>query len=137
MQDTKCTHIVQMPEISNVWLCPVIALKTLLASRQLQPTSPLFANKFFPHSQIIDTYVRDALKTILTSLRSSHIGYGFHSFRRSRAISQCPLTEHRGPRPLEKSSSMDLSAKFHPGLISHSLHLWCRYLVLFLMGLVP
>ena len=46
MQDAKSTHIVQITEIANVWLCPVRALKTLLASRQLPPTSPLFANVF-------------------------------------------------------------------------------------------
>ena len=85
MQDAKSTHIVQIPEIANVWLCPVRALNTLLASRHLPPTSPLFANIFYPHSQIIDTHIRDALKTILTSLRISHTGYGFHSFRRSGA----------------------------------------------------
>ena len=85
MQDAKSTHIVQIPEVANIWLCPVRTLRTLLASRQLAPTSPLFANSFYPHSQIIDTHVRDALKTILTSLKISHSGHGFHSFRRSEA----------------------------------------------------
>ena len=85
MQDAKSTHIVQLPEIANVWLCPVRALKTLLASRHLPPTHPLFANSFYPHSQIIDTHIRDALKTILTSLKISHTGQGFHSLRRSGA----------------------------------------------------
>ena len=70
MQDTKSIHIAQIPEISYVWLSPVRALNTLLASRQLSPTSPLFANKFHPHSHIIDTHMRDGLKTILTNWRS-------------------------------------------------------------------
>ena len=83
MQDAKSTHIVQIPEIVNVRLCPVRALKTLLASRQLPPTSPLFAN-IFTHTLKSLTH-RDALKTILTSLRISHTGHGFHSFRRSGA----------------------------------------------------
>ena len=85
MQDAKSTHVVQIPEITNVWLCPVRALKTLLASRHLPPTYPLFTNSFYPHSQIIDTHIRDALKTILTSLKISHTGHGFRSFRRSGA----------------------------------------------------
>ena len=85
MQDAKSTHIVQIPEIANIWLCPVRALKTRLVSRHLTSTSPLFANAFYPHSQVIDTHIRDALKTILTNLKISHIGHGFHSFRRSGA----------------------------------------------------
>ena len=85
MQDAKSTHIVQIPEIANIWLCPVRALKTLLVSRHLTSTSPLFANAFYPHSQVIDTHIRDALKTILTNLKISHIGHRFHSFRRSGA----------------------------------------------------
>ena len=59
--------------------------KTLLTSRPLPPTSPLFAKKIYSHSQIIDTHMRDALKTILSSLKISSVGHGFHSFRRSGA----------------------------------------------------
>ena len=59
MQDAKSTHIVQIPEIANIWLCPVRALKTLLVSRNLTSTSPLFANAFYSHSQVTDTHIRD------------------------------------------------------------------------------
>ena len=53
MQDHKANHIVQIPQVDNIWLCPVRALKILLASRKLPQSSPLFANKFHPHNQII------------------------------------------------------------------------------------
>ena len=85
MQDNKSHHIVKIPEIDNIWLCPVRALKALLSSRPLHSLAPLFATKVPPHSQIIDTHIRDALKTVLSSLRISPIGHGFHTFRRSGA----------------------------------------------------
>ena len=85
MQDNKSHHILQIPEIDNIWLCPVRALKALLSSRPLHSVAPLFANKVPPYSQIIDTHIRDALKTVLSSLRISPIGHGFHTFRRSGA----------------------------------------------------
>ena len=77
--------MVQLPTIDNLLLCPVRALKTLLKSRPLPPTHPLFANNFPPYSQVIDTHVRDPLKSVLGTLNISPIGHGFHSFRRSGA----------------------------------------------------
>ena len=84
MQDNK-SHVIQIPQIDNYWLCPVRALKTLLASRPLHDTGPLFANRYPPFNQVIDTVVRDALKQILANLRISPTGHGFHTFRRSGA----------------------------------------------------
>ena len=139
IQDAKSTHIVQIPEISHLWLCPVRALKTLLASRQLSPISPLFANKNVPHSQIIDTHVRDDLKTILTSLKISHIGHAFQSFRRSGATL---AFDHRSPYriswPMASGEVQENGPIFK---IPPRPHLsfpppCCRYFFLFLMGLV-
>ena len=81
MQDHKADHIVQIPQMDNIWLCPVRALKILLASSKLSLVFPLFANKFHPHNQIIDTHIRDALKAILRDLNISPSGHGFHTFR--------------------------------------------------------
>ena len=38
LQDNKSHHVVQLPTINNMYLCPVRALKALLKSRQLPPT---------------------------------------------------------------------------------------------------
>ena len=83
MQDNKSHHIVQIPEIDNIWLCTVRALKALLSSRPISTLDPLFTNKESPFSQTIDTHIRDALKTVLASLRISPTSHGFHTFRRS------------------------------------------------------
>ena len=85
LQDNKSFHVIQLPEIQNIYLCPVRALKALLASRPLPPSAPLFANNFFPYKQIIDTHIRDALKKVLTHRNISHTFHGFHTFRRSGA----------------------------------------------------
>ena len=123
----------QIPEIRNAWLCPVRALRTLLTSRPLPPTSPLFANKFYPHSQIIDTHVRDALKTILSSLKISLMGHGFHLFWRSGAKL---AFDHNVPLQNIMAHGLDLLSKFYPGFFSHSHHLCFCYFLFLLIGLV-
>ena len=85
LQDYRSHHIVQLPTIQNVYLCPVQALKALLASRVLPPTASLFANNFPPYAQVIDTHIRDALKAILRAKGIPTTGHGFHTFRRSGA----------------------------------------------------
>ena len=85
LQSPKSYHIVQLPSISNPFLCPVSALKALLQSRPLPPTSPLFATIYHPHGQVIDTVVRDALKTVLKHRGFSPSAFPFHTFRRSGA----------------------------------------------------
>ena len=62
MQDNKSRHVIQIPQVANYWLCPVRALKALLASRPLQATDPLFVSRHPPFNQVIDTVMRDALK---------------------------------------------------------------------------
>ena len=52
LQDHRAHHIIQLPAIDSHFLCPVRALKALLTSRPLPPSSPLFANispPFFPN----------------------------------------------------------------------------------------
>ena len=83
LQDRVGHHIIQIPQIHHPFLCPVQALLQLLQSRPLQPTFPLFSSKDFPHHPIIDTKIRDALRSILTSLKIDLKGHGFHSFRKS------------------------------------------------------
>ena len=85
LQDSNSFHIVQLPMVDNFFLCPVKALQTLLRSRPLPPHAPLFAQSRPPYHQIIDTQVRDALRSILASLNISPTGHGFHTFRRSGA----------------------------------------------------
>ena len=85
LQDHKAHHVVQLPTISNPYLCPVRAVRSLLKTRPLPPTAPLFANSFPPFNQIIDTHIRDALKKILSKLHIPAQGHGFHTFRRSGA----------------------------------------------------
>ena len=85
LQSSQSFHIVQLPSISNLFLCPVTALRALLNSRPVPPSSPLFATIQSPHYQVIDTVVRDALKTVLRHRGFPTVGYTFHTFRRSVA----------------------------------------------------
>ena len=85
MQDCKSHHVIQLPTISNKYLCPVQALRALLRSRTLSPQDPLFASISPPHRPIIDTHIRDVLKNILISRNISPSSHGFHTFRRSGA----------------------------------------------------
>ena len=85
LQDHKSYHVVHLPFIDNILLCPVRALQALLKSRPLHPTAPLFANRYPPFSQFIDTHIRDALRFVLSSRNIPTSGYGFHTFRRSGA----------------------------------------------------
>ena len=85
IQDSNSSHMVQLPEVDNFYLCPVRALRALLQSRPLPSSAPLFATSYHPHLQVIDTHVRDALKVVLNILNISPVGHGFHSFRHSGA----------------------------------------------------
>ena len=85
LQHHRSHHIVQLPTIQNHFVCPVTALKPLLASRILPPSAPLFANNFSSYRQVIDTHVRDALKKVLSQINIPLRPHGFHTFRRSGA----------------------------------------------------
>ena len=93
LQDHRAHHVIQLPKIDNHFLCPVKALRALLASRKLSPRDvgqlmvidPRFANNFPPFTQVIDTHIRDALKRVLVHKNIPTQGRGFHTFRRSGA----------------------------------------------------
>ena len=85
LQDHKSNHVIQLPELENIFLCPVRALKALLASRPLSPSAHLFANCYPPFNQVIDSHMRHALKQVLILRNIPPIGHGFHTFRRSGA----------------------------------------------------
>ena len=80
-EDTPGLQIViQLTELE-----PVKALKALLSSRPLSGSDPLFAHRYPPYNQVIDSQVRHAFKQVLTLRNISAIGHGFHTFRLSRA----------------------------------------------------
>ena len=66
-------------------ICPVRALRHLLASRNFEPHQPLFAENVSPCTQVIDTKI-DALRKIRSLLNIPIKGHTFHAFRRSGAI---------------------------------------------------
>ena len=79
LQDNKSRHVVQIPYIPNLYVCPVTALNSLLRS-----SAPLFVTNI-PHARVIDIHIRQALKSILATRNISHAGHGFHTFRCSGA----------------------------------------------------
>ena len=81
LQDNKSFHVIQLPTIHNMYLCPLRALRALLTSRSLLPSGPLSS----PYKKIIHTHIRDALKEILTHRNICHKPHGFHTFNRSGA----------------------------------------------------
>ena len=87
LHDRKAHHMVQLPAINNMYLCPVRAIRALMASSPLPPSAPLFGVSYPPYHEIIDTHIRDAhiLKQILTYLSIPISGHGLHTFRRSGA----------------------------------------------------
>ena len=44
LQDHKAYHVILLPQLANIYLCPVRALHQLLHTRPLPPSGPLFAN---------------------------------------------------------------------------------------------
>ena len=89
MQDRSAHHFVQIPALHNKNLCPVLALKQLLASHPLPPSAPLFAHKSSPFHPVIDTTLRYGLRKVLTHIGLPLVGHGFHTFRRSGATLAC------------------------------------------------
>ena len=85
LQESSAHHFVQIPRLSNLDLCPVQALMDRMQTRPLPKHAGLFVHRAPPFSPVIDTTIRDALKTVLTYLNFPSQGHGFHSFRRSGA----------------------------------------------------
>ena len=86
MQKNTQYKFLQLPSLKNPWLCPVRAVKQLLRSRDRPSDSPLFVENLPPFFPIIDTKIRDALKSVLSHLNIPLQGHNFHAFRRSGAI---------------------------------------------------
>ena len=81
LQKSTAHHFVQLPALSNPILCPVLALKKLMASRPVPPTFPLFVHPHPPYHLVIDTTIRYALKKVLDHIGIPVQGHGFHTFR--------------------------------------------------------
>ena len=126
LQDNKSHHVVQLPESDTLYLCPVKALKALLTTRQLPLTGPLFTTNNPPFHQVIDNHVRQTLKIVLTIRNIKHVGYVFHTFRRSGAIlnfgHNIPLqniyTVYCGVRPYGPTCKMALNPLLSTPLLS-------------------
>ena len=85
MQNRIAHQFVQIPQLLNSNLCPVTALKSLLDSRPLPCTSPLFVHEKPGCLLVIDTTIREALKSVLSHIGLLSSGFGFHAFHRSGA----------------------------------------------------
>ena len=79
LQDRSAHHFVQIPKLINSHLCPVKAIQELMQSKPLPPHAPLFVHKNYPHHPVIDTTIRDALRTVLTHLHIPTRGHDLGS----------------------------------------------------------
>ena len=82
MQNREDHKFIQIPELSNHTICPI---KALLRSQKLRSNGPLFADRTYPHSPVIDTRFRDALREVLRITGIPSAGHGFHAFQHSGA----------------------------------------------------
>ena len=85
LQERSAHHFVQIPRLKNSTICPVLALKKLLTSCSLPPSSPLFIHSSPPYHPVIDTTIRDGLRKNLEYVGIPLVGHGFHTFRHSGA----------------------------------------------------
>ena len=83
MQISTDYRFIQIPSLNNPLLCPVTAIRRLLRSRNANKDSPLFITS--QGITVLDTAIREALRTVLQSLGLVHEGLSFHMFRRSGA----------------------------------------------------
>ena len=134
LQDYKSHHVIQLPELDNIYLCPVKALKALLSSRPLSGSDPLFANRYPPYNQVIDSHVRYALKQDLTLRNISPRGHGFNMFRRSGAtyafdhnVAIQNIMAYGGVLPFGLTYSM--LPRLRPSFLLPSLALFPRLLI--------
>ena len=78
LQESSAHHFIQIPSLSNTLLCPVLAIRKLMASRILTHSSPLFAHNLPPYLPVIDTTIRDVLRKVLAHIGIPSLGHGFH-----------------------------------------------------------
>ena len=129
LQDSAAHHFVQIPALNNKILCPVLAIKHLLKSRNIPPSGPLFAHNYPPFHPVIDTTIRDGLRKVLTHIGIPLVGHGFHTFRRSGATLAYDNNiqqTHYGTWFMEERCSVDLSPERVPGSF-HYTHNFCGY----------
>ena len=86
MQNSGQYHVVQLPELKNALICPVLALKNMLQKIKTSFDQPLFQI----HTKkgivpLIASNARSFLKTCIASMGLNLSHYTFHSFRRSGA----------------------------------------------------
>ena len=79
-------HVVQLPELKNVLICPVLALKNMLQKKETSPGQPLFQI----HTKkgivpLIASNARSFVKPCIASVGLNPSHYTFHLFHRSGA----------------------------------------------------
>ena len=86
IQTKNTVKIIKLPSLGASPICPVAALKKLLAITPGHSNSPLFQiYSTSPWVPLIDIKVRRNLKSILQKLHLAHSSITFHSFRCSGA----------------------------------------------------
>ena len=136
LQDRSAHHFVQIPKLNNSHLCPIRAIRELIQSRPLPAHAPLFVHRNYPHTLVIDTTIRDALRTVLTHLHIPTRGHGFHSFRRSgatMAFDNNVQLQHIMAHGLWLSG-MALFAERFCGSLHHSPHFCQGHSISYLVG---
>ena len=96
IQDRNKIHLLSLPRVSGLNLCPYIACKQAIRMYLPGPNDPLFQIKCGASWQVLtDTRIRKFLAKINLKLGLSKSHYTFHSFRRSGATlaynSQVPV----------------------------------------------
>ena len=85
MQASNKVHVVQIPSLPSSPLCPVKAIKNLLAFVPASKHYPLFLiPKASGLSILTPSMLSSTLSRLLQSLKLDPSAYGFHCFRRSR-----------------------------------------------------
>ena len=86
MQNSGQYHVVQLPELKNVLICPVLALKNMLKKRDIVSDQPLF--QIHTKKGIVPLIASNAcsiLKTCIATMGLNPSHFTFHSFLRSGA----------------------------------------------------
>ena len=86
MWNRSSYHFLQFSHLIDHNLCPVQAIFSLIQSRPLPKTFPLFLQINLSHQVITATKIMDACRTVSSYLGITHQGYDFESFHRPRAI---------------------------------------------------
>ena len=86
MQMNNSVRVIKIPDLGISPLCPISALKKMLANTPNQPNNPLFQIKCYQKwVPLTDTRLRKKFSSILNKLHLSQSNITFHSLRRSGA----------------------------------------------------